>query len=82
MLHINKIKIGNSVYNIVPELGGGLQLGTTASNAHKLYVNIGTATFTSNISIDDPGLYINTRGFVIDTGKFTAFLETLGFKRG
>lgn len=81
MLHINKIKIGNDVYNIVPELGGGLQLGTTASNSHKLYVNIGTAALSDNTSIDNPGLYINTEGFVIDCAKFTAFLEALGFKR-
>lgn len=80
MLQINKIKIGNSVYNILPELGNGLQLGTGITNGHMICLNIGTATLGANPPVEDCGVSIDTLGFRIDPVKFKAFIKALGFK--
>ena len=80
MAVINKIRIGDETYNITPEFGKGLEFGTSLATQDKLYVSLGTAKASDNI-VDDTGLTVNGGTFTIDTVKFTAFLEALGFKR-
>jgi hypothetical protein len=80
MLSINKIKIGDEMYNIIPELGDGLQLGTGLTNKHIIYLNIGTAKLGANPPVEDCGVCIDTLGFRIDPVKFKAFIKALGFK--
>ena len=41
---INRIKIGDTLYDITPEIGKGLQFGTQLENANTVYVNIGKAS--------------------------------------
>ena len=79
MASINKIRIGDEIYDITPELGNGLQFGTSLSNQNKLYVTLGTAEANNNI-VSDTGIYITEGNFRIDTTKFTNFLKALGFK--
>ena len=80
MLSINKIKIGDEIYNIIPELGKGLQLGTGLTNGHIIYLNLGTATLGSNPPVEDCGVCIDHWGFRIDPAKFRNFIKELGFK--
>ena len=79
MIGINKIKIGDDVFNIPPSLGTGLQFGTSIENAHMVYINIGEAKADS-LSLPSPGLKIDHLGFVIDCKKFKEFLLAMGFK--
>lgn len=79
MTGINKIRIGESEYHIVPEIGKGLQLGTQLDNGHIIYVNIGEAK-SDNPELPETGISITPLGFSINSTKFTAFLKALGFK--
>lgn len=76
---INKIKIGEDVYDITPQIGTGLQFGTSLNNANTVYVNIGDAK-SDNTSSPETGISITPAGFTINNAKFTAFLKALGFK--
>lgn len=77
MANINKIRIGDTIYDITPEIGKGLQFGTSLDNLNKLYVTLGTAVTDKT---NDTGIGIKDGNFMIDTVKFTAFLKELGFK--
>ena len=79
MASINKIRIGDSTYDITPQIGTGLQFGTGLYNGSMVYVNIGEAK-CNNESLPETGISITPIGFVIDSTKFTAFLKALGFK--
>ena len=79
MAAINKIKIGEITYDIIPQIGTGLQFGTQIDNCNIVYVNIGEAKSDNN-SLQGSGISITPTGFIIDTTKFTAFLKALGFK--
>lgn len=79
MTGINKIRIGESEFNIMPSLGSGLQFGTNIDNAHKLYINIGDAK-ADKTSLPSPGMKIDHMGFVVESEKFKEFLVALGFK--
>ena len=79
MSGIKKIRVGEGVFNITPEIGKGLQFGTGIDNSHVIYVNIGEAV-ADNAALPSPGLKINHLGFTVDSQKFKAFLEALGFK--
>jgi hypothetical protein len=79
MAQINKIMVGGTIYNIVPETGTGLQLGTSVNNSHVIYVNLGNAT-CSDMTLPEPGISITPEGFNVNAGKFKAFVKALGFK--
>ena len=79
MATINKIKIGDSIYDITPQIGTGLQFGTGLANANIVYVNIGEAK-SEKASLPDSGISITPAGFLINSTKFTEFLKALGFK--
>lgn len=79
MASINKIRIGDDTYDIIPEVGKGLQFGTSLSNQNRLYVTLGTATASNGI-VNDTGINVKEGNFTIDTAKFTTFLKALGFK--
>lgn len=75
---INKIRIGDTVYEITPQIGTGLQFGTSLNNKNTVYVNIGEAKSDSAL-LPETGISITTAGFIINSTKFTAFLKALGF---
>lgn len=79
MARINRIKIGDTLYDITPQIGTGLQFGTGLTNPNVVYVNIGDAT-CNNKQMPETGMSITPLGFIIDYEKFTAFLKALGFK--
>ena len=79
MAKINRIRIGDEIYDIIPEIGKGLEFGTNPPNLNKIYVTLGTAKAGANGSTDT-GICVKEGEFTIDTGKFTAFLNGLGFK--
>lgn len=79
MAAINKIKIGENTYDIIPQIGTGLQFGTGVSNGNIIYVNIGEAK-SDVVSLPECGISITTAGFIINSAKFTIFLKSLGFK--
>ena len=76
---INKIKIGDTIYEITPQIGTGLQFGTSLNNPNTIYVNIGDAK-SDKEALPEPGISITPAGFTINSAKFTAFLKALGFK--
>lgn len=76
---INRIKIGDTLYDITPEIGKGLQFGTQLENANTVYVNIGKAS-CDKTSMPETGISITPEGFIINCTKFTEFLKALGFK--
>lgn len=75
---INKIRIGDTVYEITPQIGTGLQFGTSLNNKNTVYVNIGEAKSDSAL-LPETGISITTAGFIINSTKFTTFLKALGF---
>lgn len=79
MGRIEKIKIGDAVYDITPQIGTGLQFGTQIENANIVYVNIGKAKCSNNL-LPETGISITPQGFIIESEKFTEFLKALGFK--
>lgn len=79
MAAINKIKIGENTYDIIPQIGTGLQFGTQIDNCNIVYVNIGEAK-SDVVSLPECGISITTAGFIINSAKFTIFLKSLGFK--
>ena len=79
MASINRIKSGDTVYDLVPQIGAGLQFGTSLTNENTVYINIGKAR-SDNASLPETGMSITPEGFIIDSAKFTAYLKALGFK--
>lgn len=79
MASINKIRIGDTTYDIMPKLGYGLQFGTEIETSDKIFVNIGKATADDD-SLPETGISITNLGFSINRNKFTNFLKALGFK--
>lgn len=79
MAHIDRIKIGDSTYNLVPEIGSGLQLGTSLDNSHVIYVNVGKAA-SDDPAMPETGMSITPLGFVVETEKFRKYIKALGFK--
>ena len=77
MTRISRIKIGDITYGIAPEIGKGLEYGTSVEDKDKLFVTLDTATTNG---IENTGISIKKGDFVIDTEQFTAFLKRLGFK--
>jgi hypothetical protein len=77
MTRINRIRIGETTYGLAPEIGKGLQFGTSVEDKDKLFVTLGTATANG---IENTGISIKEGDFIIDTELFTAFLKGLGFK--
>lgn len=79
MSRINKIKIGEDIYDITPQIGTGLQFGTGLTNSNVVYVNVGDAQ-SNDASLPETGISITPKGFWIDPGKFSEYLKALGFK--
>jgi hypothetical protein len=80
MASIKKIKVGDNVYSIVPELGNGFVFGTSVSTCDSIYVHTGNARVNHNGISYDTGIGISYGEMVVDSNSLTTYLKALGFK--